>query len=260
MAQKRKQNQGLAGARINKPGPGGVDWARVRADHNTGRFTDEELAALHGLRRQSIGRRRTRDNATDPTLWAHDISHDVQRVTQALLTQTGLAETVAMGGSASSVVTAALASRDVILRHRGDLSRARDVAMGLLEQLDATTTRGPALDALFALATEDLDPQQKAAMREEFKGFMRLHSRTASMHKLADSLAKLQNGERKAFGLDGDGKGAEQGKALSDVDRAARLTAILDKARQAKQAQQVPPAPGQAPIPAGQAQPTPPLH
>lgn len=258
MAQKRKQNQGLAGAHVNKPGPGGVDWSRVRADHNTGRYTDEELAVLHGLRRQSIGRRRTRDNATDPTLWAHDISHDVQRVTQALLTQTGLAETVALGGSASSVVTAALASRDVILRHRGDLHRARDVAMGLLEQLDATTRRGADLEALFAFVTEDVDTQQRAAMREEFKGFMRLHSRTASMHKLADSLAKVQAGERKAFGLDGDGKGQEQGKTLSDVDRAARLTAILDKARQAKQAQQVPPAPGQ--IPAGQAQPTPPLH
>lgn len=260
MAQKRKQNQGLAGLKPRQA----IDWERIRADHNTGRYTDHELAALHGVHRLTIGRHRAKDCQANPTLWAIDRSHDVQRVTRALLVHQDVAAQVSAGSSASAVVEAALAARDVILRHRSDLTKARDAAMALLEELVTTTTKASDLEAISALLSADLDEQSRAAWREQFKGFMKLHARASSMHKLADSLAKVQAGERKAFGLDGDAKGQDQGKTLSDVDRAARLTAILDKARQAKQAQQLPAAPGQAPIPAGQATTqahvTPPLH
>lgn len=256
MAQKRKQNQGLAKGKGRRT----VDWQRIRADHNTGRYTDQELGELHGVARNSISRRRLKDNQADPSLWAVDKSAEVKRYTAALLVQQDVERKVAAGSSASAVVEAALAARDVILRHRSDLTKARDAAMALLEELVTTTTKASDLEAISALLSADLDDQAKAAWREQFKGFMKLHARASSMHKLADSLAKVQAGERKAFGLDGDAKGQDQGKTLSDVDRAARLTAILDKARQAKQAQQLPAAPGQAQIPAGQAQPTPPLH
>lgn len=260
MAQKHKQNQGLAKGKGRRT----VDWQRIRADHNTGRYTDQELGELHGVARNSISRRRLKDNQADPSLWAVDKSAEVKRYTAALLVQQDVAQKVAAGGAASAVVEAALAARDVILRHRGDLTKARDTAIAMLEELAATTTKASDIEAFSALLSADLDDQAKAAWREQFKGFMRLHARSSSMHKLADSLIKLQNGERKAFGLDGDTKGQDQGKTLSDVDRAARLTAILDKARQAKQSQQVPAAPGQPQIPAGQvmpqAQATPPLH
>lgn len=253
MGKKHEQNQGLVKAGPRKT----VDWQRIRADHNTGRYTDKELAEVHGVNWRSVSRRRLKDTTVDPTLWAIDRSTDVKRATTALLLQERVESTVERGGVASAVMAAALAARDVILRHRSDLTKARDAAMALLEELVATTTKSSDLEAISALLSADLDDQAKAAWREQFKGFMKLHARASSMHKLADSLAKVQAGERKAFGLDGDGKGAEQGKALSDVDRAARLTAILDKARQAKQSQQIPAAPGQATT---QAHVTPPLH
>ena len=41
-------------------------------------------------------------------------------------------------------------------------------------------------------------------MRRQFAEFMKLHSRVASIQKLADSLQRLQTQERKAFGIKDD--------------------------------------------------------
>ncbi|CAB4158890.1 hypothetical protein UFOVP703_39 [uncultured Caudovirales phage] len=239
------------GSARTRPGPGGTDWARVRADHNTGRYTDEELSALHGLHQGSIKRRRLRDTKTDPTLWAKDRTAEVQRATQALLMQD---QTVTAGGAASAVMAAALATRDVILLHRSDVRRARDVAMGLLDELAATTNNAEQLARMFEVCSRDLDPEQLAGLREQFKGLLKLHARASSVHKLTDALSKAQALERRAFGIsDQDDPGKDDQRQLSDLERAARLTRILDRARQAKQAAE--PAPGVDGHPPGQATP-----
>lgn len=256
MAKKTSSDKHLPaskGSARTRPGPGGTDWARVRADHNTGRYTDEELGALHGLHWGSIRRRRREDSKTDPTLWAVDRSAEVARATQALLIHD---QTVQAGGAASAVMAAAIATRDVILQHRQDVRRARDVAMGLLDELAATTMNAEQLARLFELCSADLDPEQLAGLREQFKGLLKLHARASSVHKLTDALVKAQTLERRAFGIaDTDDPGKDDARQLSDLERAARLTRILDRARQAKAAAEVAPGADGHPPPASQATP-----
>ena len=50
-----------------------VDWAAVERDFRTGKFTDIELAAKHGVARESIVRHRKDAQAKDPTAWAQDL-------------------------------------------------------------------------------------------------------------------------------------------------------------------------------------------
>lgn len=233
MSKKPVKNQRLttaSGRRI-------IDWQRIEADHSTGRYTDQELADAHGVQRAVLSRHRSKARQRDPSSWAVDRSADVARATQALLAHQQITEVVTKGNAAESVLTAALASRDVILRHRTDLAQARDVAMRLLCELDATTTMAGELAKAFEVATSDLAPEEKAGLREQFKGLMKLHARASSVHKLADSLQKVQTMERKAFGIeDASDKAQDRQRALSDVERAARIAAFVERARAARAA------------------------
>lgn len=181
-----------------------IDWDRVRRDYATNKFTDAELAQMHGCARGSITRRRTEDRAINPAAWPIDRTEDVRRASAALLMQEAVAAGVAAGDSAESVLVAATLVKDVILGHRTEIREARSVAGRLLSELDATTLNKSRLAAMLETTLEGLGDEDKAAMRRQFSEFMKLHSRVASIQKLADSLQRLQTQERKAFGIRDD--------------------------------------------------------
>ena len=64
---------------------------------------------------------------------------------------------------------------------------------------------------------------------------MQLPIRAAILQRLVDALAKLQQLERRAFGLDDANSAGDGDTPLSDIERAARLVSILERARQARE-------------------------
>lgn len=222
-----------------------IDWEAVERDYRTGSFTDRELGIKHGCSHTAV-QKHAREGG-----WAKDLAGAVKAATESKLLEAEVAKgasaevaarvarQVAKELPAATEVVSAMATvnSEVILRHRADAREARNVAMGLLAELSAVSRNGEAIEELIARASEDLDDDQAASMRSQLHELMRLHSRVGSMHRLADTLAKLQALERKAFKLD-DEAPADPSKArvLTDVERAAKLASVLERARKAREA------------------------
>jgi hypothetical protein len=203
-----------------------IDWEAIERDYRAGKLTLREMAEKHGLSNPRICQ-----VAKDKGWVRGELKDVVRKATTALL----IAEHVegeisnAKRGLSETVIAEAELNKQVILRHRQDLGQTRQVAMDMLSELAATTKNAQELEALFEKVTEDLGGRALESAQQQFRDFMRLHSRIGSVHKLADTLSKLQERERKAYGLDdGDGGGSDLSD-LSDEELDARIDEHLSR-------------------------------
>ena len=219
-----------------------LDWEAIERDWRTGSFTLRELADKHKTDAATISRRQKKDKATDPTRWAKDLTEVVRQATNAKLMGALINEKVNKGQQEVNnvVLAAAQANTDVILRHRTDILATRDLAMDMLHELKLATHSPADLRGIMDLAGMAINDDEVQALRQSFEDLVRLPTRVASIHKLSDTLTKLQNLERKAFSLDDDdpSKRDAAGRELSDVERATRLASIMERAQRAKAGQQ----------------------
>jgi predicted DNA-binding protein YlxM (UPF0122 family) len=175
-----------------------TDWAAVERDYRTGKFTLRELAEKYDISHQAVGKQvKTKG-------WTQDLSLAIKQATNAKLVAELVDKEVAKGGQevANTVLAAAELNKQVILRHRGDISRTNSLAMDMLEELSLTTHKQAEIEDLFEKVTGDLEGPALSSAQQTFREFMKVHSRVGSVHKLADTLAKLQTLERKAFAID----------------------------------------------------------
>lgn len=211
-----------------------VDWDAVERDYRTGKFTDQELADKHGNRvtRQAISKRAKEKG------WQKDLSAEVRRATRASLIREQVATRVAeqVAGScqeatvstADAVLAAAEVNKQVILQHRGDLQQARQVTMDLLAELAQGSMLAGHMEQLAQLlAGSGAEPKDEAEARKLVSRALGLGGRVSSVKALADAITKLQEAERRAFGLDD-----QDGDDPADDDDAERLR-LLDRADQA---------------------------
>ncbi len=187
-----------------------IDWEAVERDFATGKYTDGELAAKHKTSRETVAKRRSKDQKADPSRWQKDLTKQVRDATKALLMHEAVTKEVTgkitAGHTATAILFAAEVSKQVILGQRNRIGRAVDVSMRMLDELDATTTKADEFGRLFDLLTEDMDELALAAARAKFNDLLRLHSRIGSAQKLMDALNRAQIMERQAFQIDdGDG-------------------------------------------------------
>jgi hypothetical protein len=217
-----------------------LDWEAIERDWRTGEFTLRELADKHKTDAATISRRQKRDRTADPNRWQKDLSGVVRQATSAQLINTLVNEKIKEGQQEVNdvVLAAAQANTTVILRHRADIGTLRTLAMDMAHELALVTHSQEEVKRLQqVLAGGDIDPDELDAARRSLDDLLRLHNRVTSAQRLADTLTKLQTMERRAFNLDDEGSsagGAGAGRELSDVERAARMAAILDRARARK--------------------------
>ena len=213
-----------------------IDWDAIERDYRTEKFTDGELAAKYGVARESIPRRRKREQAKDPTRWARDITPQVRAATNALLASQVVTAAVTEGHTAITDVILASAelNKQVILAQRGRVTKATDVAMRMLAELDATTTHGKELAGLIETISHAATEEQIEEMRASMGKLLALHNRVGSAHKLMDAIGKAQALERVAFNIEEGGPERDPAREMSDVERAARLATLLARARAAK--------------------------
>ena len=187
-----------------------ADWEAIERDYRTGRFTLRELEAKHGPSYAEISRRAKKQG------WTKDLREVIKQATDAAVLRETVTE--AQKNVTEAVLVAAELNKQVILKHRGDIERTNALAMAMLAELQLATHNQDQIQELFEKVTEDVSGQALATAQAQFKDFMRVHSRVSSVHKLADTLAKLQTMERKAFGIGEDGdKPAEAVEPIFNV-------------------------------------------
>ena len=185
----------------------GIDWAAVERDHALNRYTDTELARMHGITRESIVRRRKRDQEADPTSWSKDLGEQIQRATKVLLTKQAVADAIEQGHVevTDAVLVEAEVAKQVILGHRKDIKDAKELAAMMLRELRVATTDPDTLLEIwgkFSGADEEQNPHIKRILMQGMNDLVKVDNRVGSLHKLSDTLTKLQTLERRAFSLD----------------------------------------------------------
>lgn len=190
-----------------KPGQR-ADWQAIERDYRTGRFTQVELAAKHQVNAATLCRKIKADQAIDPTRWQQDLTDVVRQATKAALMADVIKEATenaqeGVNTTVNTVKAAAELNKQVILGHRRDIHTLSGLARTLMDRLNVDA---PAVDALRTIADQAADtPEQRADLRKQLQAFLGTHTTVSSAQRLADTLLKLQNLERKAFGL-GDGE------------------------------------------------------
>lgn len=208
-----------------------IDWEAIERDYRLGRMTDGELATKHGVSRETIVRRRERERAKDPSRWCKDLGDQVRAAASALLVQEAVTAASQEGhsGAVTGVLAAAEVIRGVISSHRKDVVKARSVAAGLLEELDALPARMDDLKAAIAACAGD-DDEKRKQLEADLREAARLHARIGSAQKLADTMLKLQAIERRAHSIPDEGPSAGGDfDDMTDAELDARIDALMAK-------------------------------
>lgn len=196
-----------------------ADWEAIERDYRTGQFSDQELADKHGnvVSRQAISKRAKVQD------WKKDLSREVRQATKAKLIAEQVAqevagevaERVAKSGNATvrAVLAAAETNKQVILGHRRDIAKVHGLTMTLVGSLESAVNEK---DEAKRLPVGDL---------------------VLSAQRVGQALARLQQMERVAFGLDepDDPAGAVGVSSLTDAQRAARIASLTALAQRRKE-------------------------
>lgn len=214
-----------------------IDWPAIEADYRRG-MTRAQLEAKYDVAGSQISRRKAEDQEKDPTRWQRDnLQQEIAQATAALDVRHRIGQPVVVDGKTASIVLAAAElNRQVIESHRADLRRAKGLAAKLLAELEAAMLTPEQRDALAVLlAGEDADPLMKASARSAVEKLLGLGARVQQLQRLTEALQRLHAGEREAYGIR-EVVPENPAKELTDVERSARLLAVLERAKAARAA------------------------
>ena len=196
-------------ARTSKvAGVAAPDWEKIELDYRAGIKTLRQIAGENGISHVAINKRAKRDG------WTRDLSAKIQSKAEELVTKELVTKTVTTETKMAErqvIEVAAQAVADVRLAHRRDIHRARNLANALLDELEQQTN--PETLALLNELGELLrNPDDKGMdkLNDLYHAIIALPERSKTMKVLVESLQKLVDMERTAFGM--DAKGADDDK------------------------------------------------
>lgn len=211
-----------------------VDWEAIERDYRTGKFSDGELSEKYQVARESIVRRRKKDQATDPIAWAQDVAPQVRAATNALLAKQMVADQITAGHAevTDTILVTAEINKQVILGHRKDITALRELTAQMVQEV-SQMGRVDLERIAVMLEDPDLKPDQLAKARDELTAATRLPTRILAAQRLTQAFARLQQLERKAFGLDTpeDKPQVDEMSDLSDEDLDARINERIRQLR-----------------------------
>ena len=169
--------------------------------------------------------------------WTRDLSQKIQAKAEELVNKATVnsgVNTVNAFSERATIDGNAQAVADVKLAHRRDIHRARRLTNALLDELEQQTDP-ETLVLLKELGEVMRAPDDKGMdkLNDLYHKVIELGERSKTMKVLAESLQKLVDMERQAFGMDAKGgsdAGGEDGKPtreLTDTERAVRLLHML---------------------------------
>lgn len=206
-----------------------ADWEAIERDYRAGILSLREIATKDGnvtegaIRKKAKVQGWTRDLSAKIKAKADDLVRKEEVRTQ-VRSETAANERQAIEASAQAIAA-------VRLNHRGDIKRARELVIRMLEELELQTGRLDEFDQLGELLYAPND-NGIDKLNELYRKVIGLSGRVSNVKALSDSLKTLITLEREAWGLnDLPTEGAGAGRELSDVERATRLASILARAR-----------------------------
>jgi len=169
------------------------DWEAVERDFRTGRYTLRELEAKHGPSYAEISRRSKKQG------WSKDLREAIKVATDAAVLREQV--TAAQQDTTKTILVAAELNKQVILEHRRDISELRNLTADMVREVQQMG-RVDLERIATMLEDPDLKQEQVGQLREELAAASRLPARILAASRLAQTFSRLQQLERRAFGLD----------------------------------------------------------
>jgi hypothetical protein len=176
------------------------NWERIELDYRAGIKALRQIADEHGISEGAIRKRAKRDD------WTRDLSERIQDKAEQLVRKEAVRNSVRKEATVTERVLVeanAQAVADIRLAHRKDIQRARKLTNSLLSELEQQTDP----DTLIMLA--DLgemlrkeNDQGQDRLNDLYQKVISLAERSKTMKTLAESLQKVVDMERTAFGMD----------------------------------------------------------
>ena len=217
-----------------------VDWDGLEMAYRAGVRSLKDIGEEFGVSPAGILKRGKRDG------WVRDLSARIQAQAEAKVNAAQVNAKVNAGKAFTERLTIeanAEAIATLKLSHRSDLRRQRAVVNNLLSELELTT--GPANAQRLAELGELMraeDDNGRDRLNDVYQQLLSLPERVKSSKDLTDQLTRLVESERRAWNIpdpdkikpgEGDAASGQPQRAMSDVERAVRLAAMLTKARAA---------------------------
>ena len=178
-----------------------ADWERIELDYRAGVKTLRQIAEEHGISHVAVNKRAKKDG------WTRDLSAKIQAKADELVTKAEVTKSVTLETRMTERVVieeAGQALADVRLAHRSDIHRARRLVNSLLDELEQQTDP-ETLVLMQQLGKIMVAPDEKTGrdkLNELYMAIISLPERSKTMKMLAESLQKLVDMERTAFGMD----------------------------------------------------------
>ena len=208
-----------------------ADWERIELDYRAGIKTLRQIADEHGITHGAVNKRAKRDG------WERDLSEKINAKADALVSKAAVSSEVSKETRIAEkqiIDINAQAVAEIRLAHRRDIHRARKLTNALLDELEQETD-AETLANLRALGELMFNPDEKTGrdkLNEIYQAVISLPERSKTMKTLAESLQKLVEMERQAFGMDAKDSGGGDAppwaaREMTDTERAVRLVAAL---------------------------------
>ena len=176
------------------------DWERIELDYRAGIKSLREIADGSGVSHVTISKRARKAG------WTRDLSQKIQAKAEELVNKATVnsgVNTVNAFSERATIDGNAQAVADVKLAHRRDIHRARRLTNALLDELEQQTDP-ETLVLLKELGEVMRAPDDKGMdkLNDLYHKVIELGERSKTMKVLAESLQKLVDMERQAFGMD----------------------------------------------------------
>ena len=193
-----------------------IDWEAIHKEYSTGQISIRKLATQYKVQPSAISRMATKHN------WVQDRSKDVEALSEAQLIKSNTKSntlkatpvtTAKATLSRTDIEIAALARTNLILGHRADANRARNLVMVLMGELECTTSNTEDFERLGELLVDTTDTDAQSAQKRRLDVFNRVIDTPARIQSAKNLTEALKNAialERDAFGLDKKNDGGDK--------------------------------------------------
>lgn len=169
------------------------DWERIEIEWRTNKFSNRELAAKHGPTEATIRKRAKKEG------WKRDLAKDVESRTKDKLIREGVIDPDVSDDQIVEEV--AQRNANVVIEHRKDIQKGRNICALMLEELEDSTRNIVKLEDIAEQLAKDEEwtPQMRAVVERAIS----LPERAGVLRNLSNSMKTLQGIERTAHGIDG---------------------------------------------------------
>ena len=185
-----------------------IDWLAVEADYRPGILSNREIAAKYGCTEGGVRRKAKKEG------WIKDLAAKIESKAEDIVRREAVRVEYAEATEADIVNANAVNSANIQLSERKDVTKARSIAMKLLDELNDQIDNRPDLMQLGEILRNP-DKFGNDKMNDIYFKTIEFAGSVDSTKKLSEALNTLINLERKVYKIDTD--------PFSDADKKARV-------------------------------------